>query len=442
MVGQPAERVPLTRMTSEAAPTVPGRGRTRPGRRWSLAAGVAVSSTGFIPLPAEAQDVLFAATADNLNPVPVIAVLDPSTGNFLSKVVTYQIGAGLTYDGGRLWTTRVGPPVGLHSTYRLHPADGTAVMVGPTGLVPPSYYWMIEVHPQTGVLYGVFFDSLYTVDKATGAATLIGQFTGLYGGTSDWIAAFAIDPWGNAYGTGVQAPRVYSLDLATATATLIGNLQMGFGEFYDLAFNGQGGLWGVFDSYTTYSPKNGLYRIDLSTMTSTQVSWSKWGFTGIAFGPACAAQSYCTGKPNSLGCVASIVSKGVSSPSALSGFEVSAASVRNQTLGILLYATTGAAAVPFQGGVLCVAPPVQRSKAVSSGGSAAPAVDCSGVLSLDFNSLLAGKYHQTDLREGPVPPPGFPPGTTVYCQWWIRDPGLPPPNSSALSDALQFVLCP
>ena len=63
---------------------------------------------------------------------------------------------------------------------------------------------------------------------------------------------------------------------------------------------------------------------------------------------------------------------------------------------------------------------------VSSGGSSSPSVDCTGVLSFDFNTWIASGVD-----------PALTQGTEVHAQFWSRDPGLPPP-SVVLSNALNF----
>jgi hypothetical protein len=129
-----------------------------------------------------------------------------------------------------------------------------------------------------------------------------------------------------------------------------------------------------------------------------------------------------------------IAGGGIPSASAGCCFEVSATNVRNNRLGILLYGTSGRAALPFQGGTLCVAPPLKRTHQIRSGGTPAPAQDCSGRWALDFNAFLAG----TLFQDPSVVTPAFPAGTVLNCQWWGRD----TPGNAALTDAIEFELCP
>ena len=68
-----------------------------------------------------------------------------------------------------------------------------------------------------------------------------------------------------------------------------------------------------------------------------------------------------------------------------------------------------------------------RTPVQSSGGSP----PCGGSFSLDFNAWIASGTDQQLVA-----------GSTVWGQWWSRDPGFPPPMSTNLSDALRFTLCP
>jgi len=137
--------------------------------------------------------------------------------------------------------------------------------------------------------------------------------------------------------------------------------------------------------------------------------------------------SYCTAKVNSQGCTPFIYSTGYPSPSAPLAFRIRAGQVLNNKPGLLLYGYASAA-IPFQGGFLCVASPITRITVASSGGNPPPS-DCSGIYVYDFNDKIRAG---TD--------PGLVPGANVFTQYWSRDPLAA--FGSGLSDGLTFVICP
>ncbi|HTF88427.1 MAG TPA: PQQ-dependent sugar dehydrogenase [Planctomycetota bacterium] len=145
---------------------------------------------------------------------------------------------------------------------------------------------------------------------------------------------------------------------------------------------------------------------------------------------------YCTAKLNSLSCLPSMSFTGYPSATRGFGFQVRASNVLNNKIGILLYGFNGRALIPFQGGKLCLRPPVKRAASSNSGGSPAPANDCSGVFSIDLNSFAVGA-----LGGRPSPVLRLP-GVMVVAQWWGRDSGIPPPLGSQLSNGLSFQICP
>ena len=145
---------------------------------------------------------------------------------------------------------------------------------------------------------------------------------------------------------------------------------------------------------------------------------------------------YCTAKLNSLGCLPTISAIGASSASATNGFVVVAANVRNNKSGLLFYGVSGSAAAPYQGGTLCVSTPIKRTPSVNSGGTAAPANDCSGAFAIDMNTFATGGLGGT-----PLPALGVV-GANVWCQFWGRDPGFVAPNNTTLSDGLNYTICP
>jgi hypothetical protein len=184
-----------------------------------------------------------------------------------------------------------------------------------------------------------------------------------------------------------------------------------------------------------------IFTVDLSTGVSTRATAIGFGpgLTGIAEpGPSCRASVYCSAKLNSLGCLPSLAARGASSVSSVSGFVISASHGRNREPGLLVYTVDGGrGAHLFQAGVLCVGPlALRRAPAQSSGGSAPPAVDCSGLYRIDMNAFAAGA-----LGGNPAPQLSVA-GTLVHAQWWGRDRGFAAPNDSTLSAGLEYTTCP
>lgn len=151
------------------------------------------------------------------------------------------------------------------------------------------------------------------------------------------------------------------------------------------------------------------------------------GFIAIISAPT-TASVYCTGKVNSLGCTPRIGSAGVPNASGRGGpFLVTCDQVRNHKIGLLFYGFAPNA-IPFQGGTLCVGVP-KRGTAQSSGGNALPA-DCSGSYGVAFGDQITSG---TD--------PNLTAGTSVYAQFWMRDPGAAV-APTALSNGLTFTILP
>ncbi len=135
---------------------------------------------------------------------------------------------------------------------------------------------------------------------------------------------------------------------------------------------------------------------------------------------------YCTAKPNSLGCTPMLAQSGTPSASAGSGFAIDASNVLNHKSGLLFYGKTRATFLAFQGGYLCVQPPLVRTQIQSSGGNPPPN-DCSGAFAIDFNAWIASGQD-----------PALVAGENVWAQYWCRDPGVQP--SVSFTPAVAFVV--
>ncbi len=143
--------------------------------------------------------------------------------------------------------------------------------------------------------------------------------------------------------------------------------------------------------------------------------------------PTCSAPTnYCTAKVNSLGCTPSIAMSSSPSASSGSGCTLSATQVLGAKNGLFFHGTLGAKGVPFHGGFLCIAPPIQRHAVHNSGGTPGT---CTGMFSEDLDALIASGADPVLVA-----------GTTIFVQNWSRDPNAA--FGDSLSDAVSATICP
>jgi hypothetical protein len=137
--------------------------------------------------------------------------------------------------------------------------------------------------------------------------------------------------------------------------------------------------------------------------------------------------TYCSAKVNSHGCPPSIASTGTPSLSGADNFFVTASQELNQRSGILIWSLTPASQLAL-GGIVCVSS-FKRTPSQNSGGSALPTIDCSG----NYSYFFSHAYMNTQ---------GITVGTTVYAQYYGRDPFIPDGTGASLSNGLEFTVCP
>jgi hypothetical protein len=377
-----------------------------------------------MPAPQGTNEWLYAQAGNGL------LIYDPETGDLLqsSYFPALVLNKGLVYDSGRLYMMNQNAPFLRDFMVELHPATSRYTDIGKTDLSLWWAYVTLVRDPTTDRYYVQAADETYEADMETGKLTYLGR---LEQGVAI-ITAIAINSCGEVYGVSppsVYYPKaaLYRLQLETGRLDRVGDLEPIPILFKTLAFDSQDRLWGAgYGPFT--QQKHRLYRIDLESLELHPTFPFPKEFPGvsaIAFGPKPDVTGFCEAKTNSQGCEPSIAWKGHPSSTAHFGFEVNCSQVVVDSPGFLMLGFGGQAALPFQGGTLCVGKPIVRTTPQSSGGSAG----CDGAWSLDVNTWL---FTNLPLE----------PGDRFTCQWWGRDPGLVGRNSGQLSDALEVVLLP
>ena len=105
----------------------------------------------------------------------------------------------------------------------------------------------------------------------TGAPTLVGSFTGLVS-SNDQMVGLAFDPdlgtlWGSTGGSH-DPDRIYTIDKSSGAVTLVGTTGLTPGSTPDLAFDASAGLYGVKGGGQAV---NRLISIDKGTAAGTEI---------------------------------------------------------------------------------------------------------------------------------------------------------------------------
>lgn len=140
--------------------------------------------------------------------------------------------------------------------------------------------------------------------------------------------------------------------------------------------------------------------------------------------------TFCAPKVNSQLCTAYISVEHWMSVSSSAPFVISTSQLINQKSGLLFYGSAPTS-IPFQGGTLCVLPPLKRLPVQNTGGSPTGAVDCSGTLSVDFSAWVASGAD-----------PALTVGAVVAAQFYYRDPWDWDGFGTGLSDGVWFEVLP
>ena len=140
--------------------------------------------------------------------------------------------------------------------------------------------------------------------------------------------------------------------------------------------------------------------------------------------------TYCTAGTSANGCQATLSTSGSPSASAASGFTVTATNIEGNKDGLFFVGTNGPQANAWGNGTSfqCVVPPVKRFGLLATNGTNS---NCDGTKSQDFNAYW---------NAAPAKNPGA--GTVANAQLWYRDPLNSSNQTTSLSDAVEFTVCP
>ena len=229
--------------------------------------------------------------------------------------------------------------------------------------------------------------------------------------------------------TGLGYTLAWLSDSAVRTATL---------DPIDLTVSGEVGTTSGNTPHSSVEVTSRYSGGDSGTPAPTFDAMVIWrsGVTGdldieAAFAQTDVAIPYCTAKVNSCGTTPFISYAGSPSAGAVSGFSISGMNAKTGTIGVLVYTQNGRDAIPFDGGTLCVSPPVNRGIPTAAAGGTPMLCDAS--YSLDMNCFASGFCGGAPAAYlGTV-------GQTVNAQWWGRDTVA---HGSYLSNALEYVQLP
>jgi hypothetical protein len=145
------------------------------------------------------------------------------------------------------------------------------------------------------------------------------------------------------------------------------------------------------------------------------------------------AVNYCTAGTSASGCMGTVVAGGTPSATAPNGFTLTGLGIEGNKDAIFFWGTNGRQANPWgsSSSLQCVVPPAIRGGLLPLTGTTG---QCDAAPSQDLNALWCPTCPRPQKNPGA--------GSTVNAQCWYRDPFSTSNQTTALSDGIEFVLCP
>ncbi len=205
------------------------------------------------------------------NPATItdLPAANPWSGSFIAGA-DWMAGAwyGAQYDDGTLTTD---------NWWLVDNVTGAGTDLGDTGVGLTG----VAYDPTNNILYGSAAGNLYTLNPATGVATLVGPFGPAWTGTMIGIAFNYMNM--TLYGVDLVTDALYTIDPGTGTATLVGGLGIDLNYAQDIAFDGNtgnlylAGYTGAGALYWIYTGNGSAWKIgnfqDGAEITGFAIPW-------------------------------------------------------------------------------------------------------------------------------------------------------------------------
>jgi len=246
-----------------------------------------------------------------------------------------------------------------------------------------------------------------------------------------------IEPW-STDGTPAGTVQLRDLESGGASSSPHSFQQVGSEVFFVATVGGERELWHTDGTGSGTVPyfevlQNGSSEVAEPTTSGSKVFLRATdGLLGrelYCFDAQLSGVAYCSPGTSSQGCQVLIAAAGIPSIEEGADFWITGSTSPAQVDGILFFGTNGRQASPWGNGtsLQCVVPPVKRTDLRSSGGSGS----CVGQFSIDFNAWM-----DSYPKKAPTP------GDVVQAEWWYRDAKNTSNQTTSMSDALEFTVCP
>jgi len=194
------------------------------------------------------------AAASGIPEGPVTVAIPAGTLTSIQAVPSSFWMAGGDWANG-VWYTVDYSAANNSGFYTVDHTTGNYSLIGPTGYGMTGLAYDVTTQTMYASGYTGTVSNLYTINMATGAATLVGQTT------AGIIIGIACDANGNLYGLDLVDDNLYSINKTTGAGTVIGPIGYNVNYAQDIGFDRDANvLYGAL-----YTTSGGFYTINTTT---------------------------------------------------------------------------------------------------------------------------------------------------------------------------------